>query len=146
VSQRATETITVNAPPSVLYAVVVDFVNYPQWVADLKSVTTLSSDDQGRALEVEFRAAAFGRSMTYVLHYDYTDAPTAIAWHQVRSDLTTKLDGSYRFSEMGSGTLVRYDLEVDLLVPIPGFIKSRAAQRIQTQALRELKARAESLS
>jgi len=30
-----------------------------------------------------------------------------------------------------------------LLVPIPTFIKSRAAYRIQTQALRELKAQAE---
>jgi hypothetical protein len=30
-------------------------------------------------------------------------------------------------------------------VPIPAFIKSRAAYRIQTQALRELKARAEQL-
>jgi hypothetical protein len=38
---------------------------------------------------------------------------------------------------------VTYDLEVELLVPIPTFIKSRAAYRIQTQALRELKAQAE---
>jgi hypothetical protein len=53
------------------------------------------------------------------------------------------LEGQYRFDEVGEGTKVTYDLEVELLVPIPAFVKSRAAQRIQTQALRELKAQAE---
>jgi ribosome-associated toxin RatA of RatAB toxin-antitoxin module len=136
----------VNAPPATVYGVVVDFTAYPSWVADLKSVTVLSSDDQGRALEVEFRAAAFGRSSTYVLGYDYSSAPDLLSWSQVRSDLTTKLEGSYRFTDQGGATLVNYELEVDLLVPIPGFIKSRAASRIQTQALRELKAQAERLA
>jgi ribosome-associated toxin RatA of RatAB toxin-antitoxin module len=145
-SQRATESITVNAPPATLYAVAADFESYISWVADLKSVTVLLRDEQGRALEVEFRAAAFGRSSTYSLRYDYSRAPEVLAWSQIKSDLTTKLEGSYRFEAADAGTEVHYELEVDLLVPIPGFIKSRAAQRIQTQALRELKARAEKLA
>jgi hypothetical protein len=53
------------------------------------------------------------------------------------------LRGQYRFEPLGADTKVTYDLEVELRVPIPSFVKSRAAQRIQTQALRELKARAE---
>jgi uncharacterized membrane protein len=146
VSQRATESITVNAPPATVFDVVVNFTEYPTWVADLKSVTVLKTDDQGRASDVEFRAAAFGRSSTYVLRYDYSEAPSTITWQQVSSDLTNKLDGAYRFSAVAGGTLVNYELEVDLLVPIPGFIKSRAASRIQTQALRELKAQAERLA
>ena len=68
------------------------------------------------------------------------------AWTQIKSDLTAKLDGTYRFEPQGEGTLVHYELEVDLVVPIPGFVKSRAASRIMTQALRELKARAERLA
>ena len=145
-SQRATESIAVNAPPVTVYEVTINFADYPKWVADLKSVVVLESDDQGRGTQVEFRAAAFGRSSTYVLRYDYSEAPGALSWTQVRSDLTTQLDGSYRFTTSGAGTLVNYELEVDLLVPIPGFIKSRAAHRIQSQALRELKARAELLA
>jgi hypothetical protein len=53
------------------------------------------------------------------------------------------LNGRYTFDADGDETKVTYDLEVELLVPIPTFIKSRAAYRIQTQALRELKAQAE---
>ncbi len=145
-SQRATESISVHATPEVLYGVATDFANYPVWVADLKSVTVQSTDDDGRALDVEFRAAAFGRSSTYTLRYDYSQAPEVLAWTQVKSDLTAKLDGTYRFEPSADGTLVRYELEVDLVVPIPGFVKSRAASRIMTQALRELKARAEKLA
>lgn len=142
-AQRATETITVDAPPQRVYDVVTDFEHYDAWVSDLKRIDVLTRDELGRALEVEFRAAAFGRSTTYTLHYDYSQAPDQLAWHQIEGDLTETLNGRYRFEADGDETLVTYDLEVELLVPIPTFIKSRAAYRIQTQALRELKAQAE---
>ena len=66
-AQRATESIVVNAAPETVYAVVTDFDHYADWVTDLKSIEVLERDDDGRALEVEFRAAAFGRSTTYAL-------------------------------------------------------------------------------
>ena len=140
---RATESITVNAAPQTIYEVVTDFEHYDDWVSDLKRIEVVTRDDQGRALEVEFRAAAFGRSTIYTLHYDYAKAPGELSWRQVQGDLTKTLNGRYRFESDGDETKVTYDLEVELLVPIPTFIKSRAAYRIQTQALRELKAQAE---
>jgi ribosome-associated toxin RatA of RatAB toxin-antitoxin module len=126
-----------------VYAVVTDFDHYPQWVSELKHVEVLERDADGRALEVEFRAAAFGRSTTYTLRYDYARAPGQLSWSQTRGDITSSLQGQYRFERLGDATRVTYDLEVDLLVPIPGFVKSRAAQRIQSEALVELKAQAE---
>lgn len=145
-AQRATESIVVNAALGVVYEVVIDFVDYVSWVSDLKNITILETDSDGRGLEVEFRAAAFGRSTTYALRYDYSRAPEQLNWTQTRGDITASLHGQYRFDPDASNTLVTYDLEVELLVPIPAFVKTRAAQRIQTQALRELKARAESRS
>jgi len=143
VTQRATESITVSAPPSVVYRVVTDFEHYTDWVSDLKRIEVLERDASGRPLDVEFRAAAFGRSTTYALRYDYTHAPEVLTWHQTSGDLTATLNGEYRFKPQGEDTLLTYDLEVELLVPIPTFIRSRAAHRIQSQALRELKAQAE---
>jgi len=146
VTERATETIVVAADPGTLFAVTIDLEDYPEWVADLKSVTVTERDRKGRPVVATFRAAAFGRSSTYTLRYDYREAPTTLSWVQVEGDLTSKLDGSYRFEPADEGTLVTYQLEVELRVPIPGFVKQRAAQRIQGTALRELKARAESLA
>jgi ribosome-associated toxin RatA of RatAB toxin-antitoxin module len=145
VAQRASESVVVNAVPLDIYNVVADFEHYDNWVSDLKKVDVLARDEQGRALEVEFRAAAFGRSATYTLRYDYSMAPQQLSWYQIEGDLTETLIGQYRFEPEGASTKVTYDLEVELLVPIPSFIKSRAAYRIQMQALRELKARAEQL-
>jgi hypothetical protein len=42
------------------------------------------------------------------------------------------------------GTEVTYHLEVEMKVPLPGFIKMRAQSRIMSIALRDLKARVES--
>ena len=143
-AQRATESIVVQASPADVYGVVTDFSRYGEWVGDLKRIDVLERDAAARPLEVEFRAAAFGRSTTYVLRYDYSRAPEVLSWTQIRGDLTETMVGQYRFESSGADTKVTYDLEVELLVPIPSFVKARAAQRIQSQALRELKARAES--
>jgi ribosome-associated toxin RatA of RatAB toxin-antitoxin module len=145
VSEQATERTTVSAPPERCYAVVTDIERYPEWAADIKQVTVERRDDGGRPLVCTFRAAAFGRSTSYTLEYDYSGAPHVLSWRQTRGDITTKLDGRYVFEPaVGGGTEVTYHLEVELRVPIPGFIKLRAASRIISTALRELKARAES--
>lgn len=142
-AQRAVESILVNADAATIFDVVCDFERYHEWVDDLKRIDILERDSEGRPLEVEFRAAAFGRSTTYTLRYDYHGAPNQLDWHQTSGDLTETMTGQYRFEGVAVGTRVTYELEVELRVPIPAFIRARAAHRIQTQALRELRARAE---
>jgi hypothetical protein len=98
-------------------------------------------DEEGRASRVTFRAAAFGRSTSYTLRYDYGSAPSELSWIQVQGDLTRRLDGSYQLISSGDGsTEILYHLVVDLKVPLPGFVKRRAEGRIMGTALRELKA------
>lgn len=143
-SDRTSETIVIHAPASKVFDVAVDIERYPEWAADIKQVTIDQRDGLGRPEIVTFRAGAFGRSTTYTLHYDYSNAPAELIWKQTAGDLTSMLDGKYCFEAEGSDTKVTYYLEAELRVPIPGFVKSRAQGRIQSTALRELKARAES--
>jgi ribosome-associated toxin RatA of RatAB toxin-antitoxin module len=145
-TERAVETIQVAADPDTVFAVAVDVEDYPEWASVMKSVVVTERDDKSRPLVATFRAAAFGRSSTYSLRYDYTAAPTQLSWVMVEGDLTSKLDGLYRFEPAEGGTLVTYQLEVELRVPIPGFVKQRAAHLVQGTALRDLKVRAESLA
>ncbi len=144
--QRASQSVVVSAPATLVYDVVTDFERYHEWASEVKRAVVAERDGSGRPLEVEYRAAAYGRSTTYTLHYDYSRAPEELAWTQVQGDLTEALNGRYRFESLGELTRVTYDLEVELRVPIPPFIRSRAAQRIQVDALDELKARVESLA
>jgi len=145
VSNLATERMVVAAPPELCFAVVSDVERYNEWAADIKQVTVVNRDEEGRPLEVMWRAGAFGRSTSYTLQYDYSDAPRTLAWNQVRGDLTSKLDGQYRFERSpDGGTEVTYTLAVELRVPLPGFIKRRAQSRIMHTAMEDLKARVES--
>jgi ribosome-associated toxin RatA of RatAB toxin-antitoxin module len=145
VAELATERMVVAATPERCFEVSSDIGAYPQWAADIKDVTIDETDDQGRPLVVTFRAAAFGRSTSYTLQYDFSQAPRVLAWVQTRGDITSKLDGQYVFApNEAGGTEVTYHLEVEMKVPLPGFIKMRAQSRIMSIALRELKARVES--
>ena len=142
--EERTEQTAIAAPPDACFAVAVDFEHYPEWAADIKSVEVLERDERQRGTRVRFRAAAMGQSIRYTLDYDYGDAPRTLAWVQSDGDLTRKLDGSYVFEPDGAGgTTMTYHLIVDLKVPLLGFIKRRAENRILHTALRELKARAE---
>jgi ribosome-associated toxin RatA of RatAB toxin-antitoxin module len=147
VAEQATEHMSVSASPERCFAVAADLERYPEWAADIKEVIVDERDAEGRPVLVTFRAAAFGRSTSYTLAYDFSDAPHALSWKLTKGDITTVLDGSYVFDPAdGSGTDVTYHLEVELRVPIPGFIKMRAQSRIMSTAMRELKARVESTS
>jgi len=146
-AESAHAEIVIEAPVDTVFAVLVEFERYPEWVADLKQSDVVGRDDVGRATEVEFRAAAMGRSTTYRLGYDYTDAPNRLGWFLVAGDLERELDGHYELQAGTDGaqtTEVRYELSIDLIVPIPGFVKRRAETRIVKAALEDLKLRVES--
>jgi ribosome-associated toxin RatA of RatAB toxin-antitoxin module len=137
--------MTVSATPERCFEVSADIAAYPEWAADIKEVTIDQRDEQGRPTLVTFRAAAFGRSTSYTLAYDYSNAPRVLSWVQTHGDITAKLDGQYVFAAgPDGGTEVTYHLEVEMKVPLPGFIKMRAQSRIMSIALRELRARVES--
>jgi ribosome-associated toxin RatA of RatAB toxin-antitoxin module len=143
-ADQATEHLHMDAPPERCFEVVLDFERYPEWVADIKHVEVLTRDEQGRGSKVAFRAAAMGRSTSYTLAYDYSKAPGQVSWVLEKGDITRRLDGTYVFDAADGGTDVTYHLAVELVVPLPGFIKSRAESRIIGNALRELKAWVES--
>lgn len=144
-ADSVTEQTTINASPEMVRAVLLDFASYPEWAKDLKSVEVLETDAEGRGSLVRYRAAGMGRSTTYTLRYDHSDA-SRVAWKQTTGDVTRKLDGQYVLRADGGDTAVTYELEAALILPLPGFVKRRTQGRIMHTALDELKARAEDLA
>src|SRR5687768_3705560 len=114
-AEQATERTIIDAPPDRCWEVVLDFERYPRWARDIKSVTVESRDAEGRGEEVRFRAAAMGRSTSYTLRYDYSEAPRVLSWVLVRGDITRKLDGTYILDPTDDGgTQVTYHLTAEL--------------------------------
>ena len=58
-------------------------------------------------------------------------------------DIMRSIVGSYAFEPAGTSTRITYDLAVELVIPLPGFVKRRAEMRIFS-TLKELKTRIES--
>ena len=144
-AELATERMIMRASPERCFEVVADFERYVDWAGDIKHVEVVERDAHDRPSAVAFRAAAFGRSTSYTLSYDYAGAPRELTWVQTQGDLTSRLDGAYVFEPTVDGdTEVVYRLVVELKVPIPGFVKRRAEGRIMHTALKHLKARVES--
>lgn len=140
------EELVIEAPADVCLAVALDIERYPEWATDIKEAAVLSRDSQGRAELVRFRVAGMGHSTSYSLRYDYSGAPTKLAWVLEEGDVTSKLDGFYTFDPVDDDptrTDVHYQLEVELVVPLPAFVKRRAEVKIMHTALRDLKARVE---
>ena len=140
---QATEQLTIDAPPERCFEVVIDYERYPEWAADVKEAKVVERDDQGRGLRVAYRTAAMGQSTRYTLEYDYADAPRQVSWQLVEGDIMRRLDGRYVFESNNGGTDVTYHLAVELVIPLPGFVKRRAEGKIIGTALRELKRRVE---
>lgn len=144
VQDSVTERMTIRSSPAHCYEVLTDFHRYPEWAGEIKAVSVEERDDEGRPSLVTYRTAAFGRSTSYTLRYDYSGAPQKLSWVQVSGDLTRRLDGEYVIEATEQGDAeVNYELLVELKVPLPGFVKRRAEGRIMVTALKELRDRVE---
>lgn len=145
-AESATQSMEIAVPAERILGILLDFERYPTWARDLKGVTVEERDAEGRGKVVTFRAAAMGRSTSYTLNYEHPSDGSGLSWDLVRGDIMRRLDGSYVLEPVGpkrDRTKVTYHLAVDLVVPLPGFVKRRAEQKIIHTALRELRAHAE---
>jgi len=141
-TETVASTIEIDAPVAEVLAVLLDFPSYPRWARSIKEAKVIDTDDEGRALNVEFQVAPGPLpQMRYVLHYTYP--ADGLAWDYVEGDLKD-IRGSYVLAESNGGTEVTYNLPIDPgKIPLPGFVKARAAREISRVALKELKKRVE---
>jgi ribosome-associated toxin RatA of RatAB toxin-antitoxin module len=124
-----------------VFEVITDLEAYPEWADGVLEATVLGRDEEGRPEKASYRVDARIVEVSYTLQYHYADDD--ISWELVEGDVVKQLDGIYELSDDGGGTQVRYTLEVDLDIPVPGFLKKRAAKQILDTSLKGLKQRAE---
>lgn len=143
--EQVTDTTSIAAPMDTVWEVIVDLAAYPEWADGVLATEVLSSNSAGYPRRARFRIDAKVVEVAYTIEYQYTGYD--VGWHLVEGDTINQLDGAYSlWEEDGGGTGVRYSLEVDVDLPLPGFLKKRAARTILEQGLTGLKARAEGLA
>lgn len=139
--QQVSDDITIDAPVDTVWSVITDIDAYPEWAEGVRGAEVLASNDDGSPSQARFRVDARVAEITYTLRYDYEDHD--VRWELVEGESVSQLDGAYLLRPNGDSTEVQYTLEVDVDMPVPTFLKKRAARYILDQGLRGLKARAE---
>lgn len=139
-AESASQERLIQAPSDEIMEVIVDYESYPDWAENIREVEVRETDEQGRATRVWYRVDARVMEITYTLAYTYHDEHR-LTWTLVEADQLNALEGEYLLEPEGEATRVRYSLEVDLAIPVPGFLKKRAAKQIMETSLGELERR-----
>src|SRR3954467_11240441 len=102
----------INAPLDEVWAVVEDVLSAPHWQGGLVDFEALGRDDEGRPTLVETENDIKVRHVKTQVRFRY-DAPTTLAWTQVKGDLKS-VEGSWTLEDLGDGrTRATYALDSD---------------------------------
>jgi hypothetical protein len=146
VPEQSTQSITIDAEPAAIMAVIADFPNYPVWAESVKHAEVVAAGPDGRAREVDFCLDAGIVQDEYRLRYVWT-GDARVEWELVHGEMLRYQRGSYALRPRpGGGTEVTYSLAVQLAMPMLGQLRRKAERVVMDTALRELKRRVESLS
>lgn len=141
-ADSTTSDITIEASAAEVMAVIADFEAYPQWTGAVKSAEVLSRFPDERAERVRYQLSAGVITDEYTLAYQW-DGQTKVSWSLVEGQVLRAMDGSYTLTETGGRTHVRYELTVEVRIPMIGMIRRKAEKVIVDTALKELKKRVE---
>lgn len=143
--EESTQSITIDADPAEIMAVIADFANYPVWTGSVKKAEVLERGRDGRARRVAFTLDAGIVRDQYELAYVWT-GDEKVEWDLTQGQMMRSQHGSYTLRPDGPGrTYVTYSLSVDLIIPMLGLLKRKAERVVMDTALKELKKRVEGL-
>ncbi|MFC7216741.1 SRPBCC family protein [Streptomyces polyrhachis] len=146
-AEQTSSSITIDAAPEQVMAVIADFERYPQWAGEVQQAEVLSTGADGRPEEVRMVLDGGGLKDDYTLSYTWS-GESEVRWTLVKAQLLRALDGSYALRPVDGGarTEVTYQLVVDLKIPMFGMLKRKVEKVIIDRALPGLKARVESVT
>ena len=95
-ADSTTASITVNAAPDAVLAVIADFEAYPEWTGAVKKAEVLGRRPDGRAELVHYQLDAGAIKDEYTLTYDWSQVPAHHLYHSVAALKRTGQDFAAR--------------------------------------------------
>ncbi|WP_396899036.1 SRPBCC family protein [Mycolicibacterium sp.] len=115
--------VVIEATPQEILDVVADVEATPTWSPQYQSAEILDTHDDGRPHRVKMRIKAAGLTDEQVVEYTWSE--NKVSWTLIRAGQLKAQDASYTLTPEGDKTRVRFDITIDLTVPLPGFILKR---------------------
>jgi ribosome-associated toxin RatA of RatAB toxin-antitoxin module len=130
--------VTIEATPEEILDVIADVESTPTWSPQYQSAEVMEAYDDGRPRRVKMKIKTAGISDEQVV--DYTWAADIVSWTLVSAGQLKAQDASYTLTPDGDKTKVKFDITIDLSIPLPGFVLKRAmkgAMETATDGLRQ---------
>jgi ribosome-associated toxin RatA of RatAB toxin-antitoxin module len=120
---RDSREVVIEATPGEILDVIADVESTPSWSPQYQRAEILESYPDGRPKQVKMTVKAAGLTDEQVIEYTWTD--TSVSWTLVSAGQLKAQDATYTFTPDGEKTKVRFDMAIDLSVPLPGFLIKR---------------------
>ena len=130
--------VVIEASPEEILDVIADVESTSEWSDQHQGAEVLSSFDDGRPKQVKMKVKSAGITDEQVVEYTWTD--DSASWTLLSASALKSQIGKYTLTPDGDKTKVRFDITVDLSVPLPGFVLKRAmkgAMETATDGLRK---------
>jgi ribosome-associated toxin RatA of RatAB toxin-antitoxin module len=130
--------VVIEASPDEILDVIADVESTPSWSSQYQRAEVLDAYDDGRPRQVKMKVKSAGISDEQVVEYTWTD--DKVSWTLISAGQLKAQDASYTLTPDGDKTKVKFDITVDLSVPLPGFVLKRAmkgAMETATDGLRK---------
>ncbi len=131
--------VVIDATPDEIMDVLFDLESLTEWSSFHKKVEILERDDEGHPSKSRQTVKIVGVSDEQVL--DYSVHEDGVGWTLESSKQQRAQEGRYTLTPDGDSTRVRFDLTVDLSVPVPGFLVKRGTKGLMETATDGLRKR-----
>lgn len=116
--------VVIEASPEEILAVITDVESTPTWSPQYQSAEVLEAYDDGRPHKVKMVIKAAGLTDEQTVEYTYGD--NEVSWSLLKASQLRSQEGKYTLTPPdGDKTKLRFDLSIDLAVPLPGFVVKR---------------------
>jgi ribosome-associated toxin RatA of RatAB toxin-antitoxin module len=130
--------VVIEATPKEILDVVADVESMPEWSSIHQGAEVLERDADGRPQRARMKVKTAGVTDEIVLAYTWRE--DGVTWTQESGKASRNQQGGYTLTPQGDKTRTRFDLSLDPLVPLPGFLMKRAIKgvlELNTDGLRK---------
>jgi ribosome-associated toxin RatA of RatAB toxin-antitoxin module len=115
--------VVIEATPEQILDVIADVEATPTWSPQYQKAEVLDRYDNGRPKQVRMTVKAAGLTDEQVIEYTWGD--DSVTWTLISANQLKSQDAGYTLTPEGDKTRVKFDIAIDLSVPLPGFIIKR---------------------
>lgn len=131
--------VVIEATPDEVMDVLFDLESLTEWSSVHRKVDVLERDDQGHPRRsrqvVKLVGVSDEQELAYTVHDD------GVSWSLINAKQQRAQEGRYTLTPEGDATRVRFELTVDLLMPVPGFLVRKGAKSLMDTATKGLRQR-----